>query len=117
MMASVEIFSEVSGTRRYRCAQLEGRRLNERQAQARLALIYGRREPNGERQDVVSSPSFSLRWLEPRYGTGGSIWRLQALKSGNSVENSINFTTAGSVQRREGVSEDKADILAVLSIL
>ena len=37
------------------------------------------------------------------------------VEDGNSVENSMYFTTVGSVQRHEGVSRDKAEILALLS--
>ena len=83
--------------------------MNEREVEEALSLISPWRGPNGERFLVVSAPTVSLRWLEPGYGTGGSIWRLQALKSGNTVEISTDFITWG-------VSRDEADILAVLSL-
>ena len=50
-------------------------------------------EPNRERCGVVSAPAFALRWVEPGYGIGGSIWRPHTLKSGTTVENSTDFTT------------------------
>ena len=55
-------------------------------------------EPNRERCGVVSAPAFALRWVEPGYGIGGRIWRLQALKRGNTVEIST-ISPRGSFQR------------------
>ena len=50
-------------------------------------------ELNRERCGVVSAPAFALRWVEPGYGIGGSIWRPHTLKSGTTVENSTDFIT------------------------
>ena len=55
-------------------------------------------EPNRERCGVVSAPRVSLSGLEPDYGFGGSVWRLQALKMGSSVEIST-ISPRGSFQR------------------
>ena len=55
-------------------------------------------EPNRERCGVVSAPRVSLSGLEPDYGIGGCVWRLQALKMGSSVEIST-ISPRGSFQR------------------